>query len=209
MFCPAWFINELFINNIHLEGIRKYRSSVYGHWINFFISLYLTTFSLTMLSLSLSLSLSLPSTHTLCKTNKKCDTYALNSIRLRWVCWWMYGKISDWRKIRRVSIPSVSTLLGLHQQCIPWSLILGIEPAITELKLYNRATGPHLAKVLPNQLVIVIARLINLMCLLNCVSNLTWFAGFSGHSNSIYNLIPSYNVFLDLKTNVQRIHFVF
>ena len=32
------------------------------------------------------------------------DTYALKSLRLRWVYWWLCGRISGWRKVSNVSI---------------------------------------------------------------------------------------------------------
>ena len=38
---------------------------------------------------------------------------------------------------------AVFDLIRSHQQCIPWSPPLEIEPAITEAKLYNWATNSH------------------------------------------------------------------
>ena len=45
-----------------------------------------------------------------------------------------------------------------HQQCIPWSPPLEIEPATTDPKLYHWATGPHRTEALLNQPVMVNVR---------------------------------------------------
>ena len=53
-------------------------------------------------------------------------------------------------------------LIRSHQQCIPRSPPPEIEPATTEPKLYNWAHSSYRALVTPNELMMVIARPINL-----------------------------------------------